>query len=121
MLCDVENVLYVITCNGCGKYYIGQTGGKLRTRRTVHAQQIRDLSTRHIPLSRHLDTCFSENRNFQLFSFFEMNSESVLTRLSKEKYFINCSNPIKMLPDVKFNNIYDVLRWYSNMISFIKS
>ena len=56
MTCEVQNVIYVITCNGCGEYCIGQTGGKLRTRRTVYAQQIRDPSTRMIPLK-----CSSSN------------------------------------------------------------
>ena len=44
-------------CNGCKELYIGQTGDKLRTRRTIHAQQIRDPSTRQIPLSEHIDNC----------------------------------------------------------------
>ena len=51
--CDVKNVLYVIRCLRCKEYYIGQTGGKLRDRRTVHAQQIRGPSTRKIPVSAH--------------------------------------------------------------------
>ena len=42
MSCDVNNVIYAIKCNGCKELYIGQTGDKLRTRRTIHAQQIRD-------------------------------------------------------------------------------
>ena len=49
MYCDVKNVLHVIGCLGCNEYYIGQTGGKLRERSTIHAQQIRDRSTRKIP------------------------------------------------------------------------
>ena len=57
MTCHVQYVIYVITCNVCVEYYIGQTGDKLRTRRTVHAQQIRDPITRQIPLSQHLDIC----------------------------------------------------------------
>ena len=44
MSCDVKNVIYVLECNGCNEYYIGQTGDKLRSRRTVHEQQIRDPS-----------------------------------------------------------------------------
>ena len=40
MSCDVSNVIYVLICNGCKKYYIGQTGDKLRNRRTVHEQQV---------------------------------------------------------------------------------
>ena len=51
MSCDVKNVNYVIKCNVCKELYIGKTGDKLRTRRNIHAQQIKDPSTRHIPLS----------------------------------------------------------------------
>ena len=43
MSCDVKNVLYAINCLRCDEYYIGQ---KLRDRLTVHAQQIRDPSTK---------------------------------------------------------------------------
>ena len=48
MSCDVKNIFYVLQCNGCNEYYIGQTGDKLRSRRTVHVQQIRDHSTRQV-------------------------------------------------------------------------
>ena len=94
MSCEVQNVIYVITCNGCGEYYIGQTGGKLRIRRTVHAQQIRDPSTRMIPLSAHLATCCQTEPKFQMFPFFKLNSESTSARLTKETYFIKSFNPM---------------------------
>ena len=90
--CDVRNVIYVITCNGCGEYYIGQMGGKLRTGRTIHAQHIRDPSTR-IPLSVHLDTCCQTELKFQMFPFYKLNSESISARLTKESYFIKCFKP----------------------------
>ncbi|MCG8094140.1 MAG: hypothetical protein JAZ17_11035 [Candidatus Thiodiazotropha endolucinida] len=93
MSCDVQNVLYVITCNGCGEFYIGQTGGKLRTRRTIHAQQIRDPSTRMIPLSAHLDECCHTEPKFQMFPFFKMSNDSTSARLNKENYFIKCFKP----------------------------
>ena len=88
MSCELQNVIYVITCNGCGEYYIGQTGGKLRTRRTVHAQQIRDPSTRMIPLSVHLATCCQTSNRTEIsnVSFFRLNSESTSARLTKENY-----------------------------------
>ena len=96
---DINNILYVIlwstkcyfyviTCNGCGEYYIGHSGGELRTRRTVHAQQIRDPSTRMIQLSAHLVTCCQTEPKFQMFPFFKLNSESTSARLTKENYFI---------------------------------
>ena len=54
MSCDVKNVIYALQSNDCHEYYIGQTGDKLRSRRTVHAQQIRDHSLRQLPLSGHI-------------------------------------------------------------------
>ena len=92
--CDVRNVLYVIRCLGCNEYYIGQTGGKLRDRRTVHAQQIRDPSTRQIPLSAHLDTCSKATPKFTMFPFFKLKTETTSARLAKENYFIKCFKPI---------------------------
>ena len=78
----------------CGEYYIGQTGGKLRTGRTVHAQQISDPSTRMIQLSAHLATCCQTGPKFQMFPFFKLNSESTSFRLTKENYFIKSFNPM---------------------------
>ena len=51
----------------CKEYYIGQTGDKLRNRRTVHAQQIRDPSTRQLPLSEHIDICCRTDPKFTVF------------------------------------------------------
>ena len=51
MDCTVKNVIYVLVCNGCKEFYIGQTGDKLRNRKTVHIQQVRDPLTRQMPLS----------------------------------------------------------------------
>ena len=92
MSCDVKNVIYVMKCNGCKELYIGQTGDKLCTRRTIHAQQIRDPSTRQIPLSGHIDICSQNNPKFQMFPFFKIRTESISARLAKEKHFIRCLN-----------------------------
>ena len=94
MSCDVRNVLYVIRCLGRNEYYIGQTSGKLRDRRTVHAQQIRDPSTRQIPLSAHLDTCSKATPKFTMFLFFKLKTETTSARLAKENYFIKCFKPL---------------------------
>ena len=93
MSCDVKNVIYGIKCDGCKELYIGQTGDKLRTRRTIHAQQIRDPSTRQIPLSEHIDNCSRSIPKFQMFPFFKMHTESISARLAKEKHFIRCFKP----------------------------
>ena len=93
MDCTVENVLYVLVCNGCKEFYIGQTGDKLRNRKTVHAQQIRDPSTRQLPLSEHLDKCSKKDPKFCIFPFYKFHSKNVSARLSKERYFIDVFNP----------------------------
>ena len=92
MHCNVKNVLYVLICNGCREYYIGQTGDKVRNRRTVHDQQIRDPSTRHLPLSSHLEQCSLINTKFSVFPFHKFHNNDVSARLSKEKYFIKILN-----------------------------
>ena len=52
-----QNLIYVITCAGCGHNYIGETGDVLRNRVTVHKQQIRDPHTRMLGVSKHIDEC----------------------------------------------------------------
>lgn len=93
MTCNVKNVIYVITCPGCNEFYIGQTGDKLRTRRTVHAQQIRDPATRQLPLSTHLDRCTKNDIKFKIFPFYKLKSENLSIRISKENHFIKCFKP----------------------------
>lgn len=93
MNCAVRNVLYVLVCNGCRQFYIGQTGDKLRNRRTVHDQQIRDPSTRQIPLSTHIDQCCSTFPKFSIFPFYKFNTDDVSARLLLEKHFINVFKP----------------------------
>ena len=72
MDCSSKNLLYVIKCEGCEENYIGQTGNDLRKRMTVHRQQIKDPSTRKIPLSAHLSECAGNKDNyFTLFPFYK--------------------------------------------------
>ena len=93
MNCTVRNVLYVLVCNGCKEFYIGQTGDNLRNRRTVHDQQIRDPSTRQLPLSEHLDNCAKTFPKYSIFPFYKFHSSDVSARLSKERYFIDIFHP----------------------------
>ena len=93
MDCTIENVIYVLVCNGCQEFYIGQTGDKLRNRITVHKQQIRDPSTRQLPLSTHLDICCKKSPKFSVFPFYKFQNNDVSARLTKELYFINIFKP----------------------------
>jgi hypothetical protein len=93
MSCDVKNVIYVLVCTGCNQIYIGQTGDMLRHRRTVHEQQMRDPSTRQMPLSKHLDECSKSEPKFKIFPFYKLFTNSVSARLAKEEHFINVFQP----------------------------
>ena len=84
MSCDVKNV---IRCLGCKEYYIGQTGGKLRDRRTVHAQQIRDPSTRKIPVSAHLDNCSQTDPKFIIFPFLKLKRENSSASIKRTLFY----------------------------------
>ena len=58
--------------------------------RTVHAQQIRDPSTRQVPLSAPLDTCSKVTPKVTMFQFFKLKTQSTSARLAKEHYLIEC-------------------------------
>ena len=76
MSCTDKNVIYVIECQVCGQYYIGETNN-LRKRITLHNQHIRHENLRMIPVSGHIATC-SDN-----------DPKCIIARKEKEKYFIN--------------------------------
>ena len=91
MTCTVKNCLYVMKCNLCDQFYIGQTGDKLRNRVTVHRQQIKDPSTRQLPVSAH--HCFGTGPNFSIFPFYKFFSDDVSARLIRENHFIRRFRP----------------------------
>ena len=80
------NMVYVITCAGCGQNYIGETGDVLRNRVTVHKQQIRDPDTR---VSAHIDECAAGlTPQFTIFPFYKILSSTESMRKNKERFFI---------------------------------
>ena len=102
MSCTSNNLIYVITCAGCGKNYIGETGDVLRNRVTVHKQQIRDPSTRMLGVSKHIDECaVGLTPQFSIFPFYKILSSSENMRKNKEKLFISKYKPV--LNDLKLH------------------
>ena len=95
MDCSSKNLLCVIKCEGCEENYIGQTGNDLRKRMTVHRQQIKDPSTRKIPLSAHLSECAGNKDNyFTLFPFYKFPINATEQhRIIKEAEFIKKYKP----------------------------
>ena len=98
--CTSTNLIYVITCAGCGHNYIGETGDVLRNRVTVHKQQIRDPHTRMLGVSKHIDECAAGlTPQFTIFPFYKILSPSEVMRKNKERFFISKYKPV--LSDLK--------------------
>ena len=92
MTCTVKNVIYVIECRGCNKYYIGETNN-LRKRTTLHNQHIRHENLRMIPLSGHIASCSRNDPQYFMFPFYKMKTDSIIDRKEKKKYFIQKYKP----------------------------
>ena len=81
-------VLYVLTCQGCGENYIGETRKKLRERMTLHRQYIRSSEYRILAVSAHVAQCAAnETIKFTFFPFYKMTHENEDARRRKEQYF----------------------------------
>lgn len=91
MSCQTRNVIYVITCSGCGELYIGETGSALRERIRVHKQQINVPQYRKLKVSEHLDVC--GNRTFTVFPFYKLHNSNTIERRDKERHFIRTFKP----------------------------
>ena len=95
MSCASSNLIYVITCQGCQEQYIGQTSLTIRKRMTLHRQQIRDPSTRMIPLSGHIDSCAKNcEPKFLIFPIYQFKYQTTQQqREIKETLFIKKYKP----------------------------
>ena len=51
--CNTRNIIYVVTCEKCGKQYVGETGRSLRDRLNDHKSDIRNK--RRTPLATHFN------------------------------------------------------------------
>ena len=89
MNCTSTNLVYVITCAGCGHNYMGETSDILRNGVTVHKQQIRDPHSRMLGVIKHIDECAASlTLQFTIFPFYNILSSSENMIKNKEKFFI---------------------------------
>ena len=57
MDCSVRDCIYIISCNGCGDKYIGESGDTLRHRAALHRNQISLPQYRNLFVSKHISEC----------------------------------------------------------------
>ena len=92
--CKSKNLIYCMTCNGCSKQYIGETGDVLRNRMTVHRQHIRDSKYQILSVSKHIAKCAKGiTPEFTISPFYKMRNENDIERKNKESFFISVFKP----------------------------
>ena len=90
--CFSNNLVYVIYCNFCNSFYIGQTGNCIKERLYNHLYKIKTWS-----LFSNDNTCVSNHFNLKLhnykfhFKFFILrtNLDEKFERLNFESFFVN--------------------------------
>lgn len=91
MSCKSKNIIYVLTCSGCKKLYVGETKIELRRRITLHRQHINHPQYSMLPVSQHIRNC-SPN-NFSVIPIFQLPKCSDDIRRKQESYFITQLKP----------------------------
>ena len=93
--CTSGDVIYKITCNGCGEYYIGLTM-HLRSRVSKHKNDLFNFSYRIQKVHIHLHNCAGDIKiPFNIVPFYQCKRGSSLTvLLAIENYFIRKYKPL---------------------------
>ena len=74
--CNSRNLIYVLVCNSCSKFYIGQTSDTLRNRCRVHRQHINNPSSAPLKVSRHIaECCKHDDIKFSIMPLLSVNTD----------------------------------------------
>lgn len=90
--CSAKNVIYVLTCENCGDYYIGKTVD-LRRRMSKHRRAIEDEQQRVLKVSKHIANCCDVPR-YSILPFFKVKRKGVIALSAIEEYFIRQFRPV---------------------------
>ena len=88
--CTVKECIYVLTCKGCGKYYIGKTVD-FRDRMTKHRGDVSDPERRTQYVHKHIYFC--GGGEFFATPFYRVKVPGLVAHLSIEDYFIRKFKP----------------------------
>ena len=79
-----------MTCRGCNRFYIGETGMALNLRVNLHRQQIDNPEYSIMEVSLHIRSCA---QSFSIVPIFKMPTDSTYLRKKQELFFINLLKP----------------------------
>ena len=63
--CEINNVIYLITCSKCNKHYVGETSRALRQRMYEHRHSVQKEHGKDTPVSRHFKSDGHNHKNMQ--------------------------------------------------------
>ena len=91
--CSSRNVVYIAICDGCGEFYIGETGDKLSNRFAVHRQQGKiEADNGGLHADQHFRVC--GNNKYSVFPFYRPRFEDVTLRREHEEKWIRKLKPV---------------------------
>jgi hypothetical protein len=89
LTCTLENVIYIIECTNCEKFYLGATTLEFNKRINLHRSQILHEEYRALQVSKHIHEC--ANGNFRTIPILQDKNKNTL--FSKEEKFIKMFSP----------------------------
>jgi hypothetical protein len=94
--CVSSNLIYILFCNNCFQFYVGETKNMLRLRVTLHRQHFNTHYGDNNPLAQHINNCqtqFNRHPKFKIYPFYCNPDMSTHSRKQIENYFIHKLNP----------------------------
>ena len=88
--CTTENVVYILFCHGCPKFYIGKSSNSLSLRINLHRNHINNENYRNLFVSKHIYQCGNSKFGCSII-FKSMKQPYVLEKM--EIYFITLLKP----------------------------
>ena len=90
MNCTTDNVIYILFCNKCNHFYIGETSLALNLRINLHRQHINNPIYSILHVSNHLRHC---SLGFSVIPIYKVPYNSNYLRKHLENYFISYLKP----------------------------
>ena len=90
--CTSRNLVYIMICTGCKKFYVGETGDELRKRFYTHRSQMEwDYDEAPVKADPHIRIC--GNSRFKVYPFYRPCRNSITYRRAQEARWIRTLNP----------------------------
>ena len=90
MNCGSTNVIFIIFCDACSLYYIGQTNTELRIYSSLHIDYIENEISTHLTVSEHIHACGSR---FSIIPIYQSSDSCEYVLSHVKQHFIRALRP----------------------------